>query len=118
MTENMRKKLRVRIFVAERNDGMVWMPYKALIGHTTRGRAIIGRPGAQVHCFEEFETKTNAVEAAKSRARIRIMEMFGHVEEAEIEWEVRHERGPELVAVTYEDASQAIGTEAVALEAA
>ena len=118
MTENMRKKLRVRIFVAERNGGMAWMPYKALIGHTTRGRAIIGRPGAQVHCFEVFETKMDAVAEMKRRASIRIMEMFGHVDEAEIEWEVRHERGPELIAVTYEDASHATATEAVATPAA
>lgn len=29
MTRNMPNKLRVRIFVEERNDGMVWVPYKS-----------------------------------------------------------------------------------------
>ncbi|MGH7233132.1 MAG: hypothetical protein ACREJU_17505 [Nitrospiraceae bacterium] len=118
MTENMHKKLRVRIYVAERNDGMVWVPYKTLIGHTIRGRAIIGRPWEQVHCFEEFETKTDAVEAAKRRAWIRLMELFGHVDEVETAWDVVHERGPELVAVTDEDAPQAIGAEVAATAAA
>ena len=112
MTRNMPNKLRVRIFVEERNDGMVWVPYKTLIGHRIRGRAIIGFPGEQVHRFEEFETKTDAVEAAKRRAWIRLMELFGDIDEVEIAWETRHERGPELVAVTHEDAREAVSTEA------
>jgi hypothetical protein len=118
MTRNMLKKLRGRIFVEERNDGMVWVPYKTLISHTIRGRAIIGFPGEQVHRFEEFETKTDAVEAAKRRAWIRLVELFGEIDEVEIAWEVVHERGPELVAVTDEDPLQAIGAEAVATAAA
>ena len=36
----------------------------------------------------------------KPRASIRTMELFGHVEKVEIEWKVRHERGPEPIAVT------------------
>ena len=117
MTRDMLKKARVRIFVEERNDGMVWVPYKTLIGHTI-SRAIIGFPGEQVHRLEEFETKTDAVEAAKRRAWIRLMELFGDIDEVEIAWEVVHERGPELVAVTDEDPLQAIGAEAVATAAA
>jgi hypothetical protein len=58
MTQNMPKKIRVRIFVEERSGGMVWVPYKTLIGHAIKGRTIIGRLGEQVHCFEELETKT------------------------------------------------------------
>jgi hypothetical protein len=111
MTQNMHRKRRVRIFVEERNDGMVWVPYKTLIGYTIRNRPIIGRLWEQVYCAEEFASKAEAVAEAKRLAEIRIMEMFGHVDEAEIEWEVRHERGPELVAVTHEDASQATAPE-------
>jgi hypothetical protein len=118
MTRNMPKKIRVRIFVEERNDGMVWVPYKTLIGHTIKGRSIISRQGEQVHCFEEFETKTEAVEAAKRRAWIRLMELFGDVDEVETAWEVVHERGPELVVDTDAKAFQAIGAEAVATAAA
>ena len=50
-----------------------------------------------MHCFEEFETKAEAVEAAKRLAWIRLMELFGDVDEVETAWEVVHERGPELV---------------------
>lgn len=115
MTRNMPAKIRVRIFVEERNGGMVWVPYKTLIGHTIKGRTIIGRLGEQVHCFEEFETKTEAVEVAKRLAWIRLMEWFGDVDELEIEWEVVHERGPELVVHTDADAFQ---TQAVVTAAA
>jgi hypothetical protein len=118
MTRNMPKKIRVRIFVEERNDGMVWVPYKTLIGHTIKGRSIISRQGEQVHCFEEFETKTEAVEAAKRRAWIRLMELFGDVDEVETAWEVVHECGPQLVVDTDAEAFQAIGAEAVATAAA
>lgn len=118
MTRNMPKKIRVRIFVEERNDGMVWVPYKTLIGHTIRGREIIGRLGEQVHCFEEFETQAEAVEAAKRLAWIRLMELFGDVDEVETAWEVVHERGPQLVVDTDAEAFQAIGAEAVATAAA
>jgi hypothetical protein len=44
---------------------------------------------------------------AKRLARIRLMEWFGDVDELEIEWEVVHERGPELVVHTDLDAFQA-----------
>ncbi|HJU05303.1 MAG TPA: hypothetical protein VJ692_09110 [Nitrospiraceae bacterium] len=112
MTRNMHRKLRVRIFVAERNEGMVWVPYKTLI------RPNGSRIGEPVYCVEEFASKTEAVEEAERRAWIRILERVGHVEEAEIAWEVIHERGPELVGVAYEDASEAVVTEAVATAAA
>jgi hypothetical protein len=97
---------------------MVWVPYKTLIGHTIKGRSIISRQGEQVHCFEEFETKTEAVEAAKRRAWIRLMELFGDVDEVETAWEVVHECGPQLVVDTDAEAFQAIGAEAVATAAA
>lgn len=113
MTRNMPTKLRVRIFVAEQHNGTVWVPYKTLIGHTIIGRALIGYPWLQLHCFEEFETKTEAIEAAKFRAWIRLMELFDHVDEIETVWEVIHERGPELVAITAENAPEAIEAEAV-----
>jgi hypothetical protein len=118
MTRNMPKKIRVRIFVEERNDGMVWVPYKTLIGHTISGRAISGCLGEQVHCFEEFETKTEAVETAKRLAWIRLMELFGDVDELATAWEVVHEHGPELVVDTDAETFQAIGAEAVATAAA
>jgi hypothetical protein len=111
MTRNRHRKRRVRIFVEERNDGMVWVPYKTLIGYTIRNRPIIGRLWEQVYCAEEFASKAEAVAEAKRLAEIRIMELFGYVEEAENVWEVVHERGPELVMAKHEDASQAIGTE-------
>jgi hypothetical protein len=114
MTRNMPKKIRVRIFVEERNDGMVWVPYKTLIGHTIRSRAIIGCQEEQVHCFEEFKTKTEAVEAAKRLAWIRLMELFGDIDEVETAWDVVHERGPKLVVDTDAEVFQAIGAEAVA----
>jgi hypothetical protein len=84
------------MFVEERNDGMVWVPYKTLIGHTGRGREIISRLGEQVHCFEEFETKAEAVEVAKRLAWIRLRDLFGDVDEVETAWEVVHERVPNL----------------------
>jgi hypothetical protein len=114
MTRNMPKKIRVRILAEERNDGMVWVPYKTVIGHTISGRAIIGPLGEQVHCFEEFETKAAAVEAAKRLAWIRLMELFGDIDEVETAWEVVHERGPKLVVDTDAEVFQAIGAEPVA----
>jgi hypothetical protein len=111
MTRNMPEKLRVRIFVAEGNNGLVWVPYKTLIGQAIIGRALIGHPWVQMHCSEEFETKTDAVEAAKRRAWIRLTDLFGPVDEIETVWEVIHERGPELVAFTVEDAPETIKAE-------
>ena len=45
------------------------------------------------------------------------MELFGHVEDADTEWEVIHERSPELGEVRYE-ASHAMVTGVVATTAA
>ena len=117
MTPNLHEKLRVRISIEERNDGMVWVPYKTLIGYTIRSRPAIGRLWEQIYGSEEFASKTDAVEKARGEAEVRIMELFGHVEEADTQWEVIHERGPERVEVTYE-ASKAILTEAVTTTAA
>ena len=117
MTPNLHGKLRVRIFVEEWNDGMVWVPYKTLIGYRIRNRPIIGRLWETIYASDEFASKTDAVEKAKNEAGVRIMELFGHVKDADTEWEVIHERGPERVEVTYE-ASKAMVTEAVATTAA
>jgi hypothetical protein len=118
MTPNMDRKLRVRIFIEERNDGMVWVPYKTLIGYNITNRPTFGRLWKPVYCVEEFASKMDALEEAMRRGRIRILELFGHVEEAEIAWEVIHERGPKRIAVTYEGALEAIETKAVVTAAA
>ena len=117
MTPYVQKKLRIRIFVEERNRGMVWVPYKTLIGYRIRNRPIIGRLWETIYASDEFASKTEAVEKAKGEAGVRIMELFGHVKDADTEWEVIHECGPKRVEVTYE-ASEAIVTGAVATTAA
>ena len=117
MIPNVQKKLRVRIFIGERNRGMVWVPYKTLIGYTIRNRPIIGRLWETIYASDEFASKTEAIEKAKGEAGVRIMELFGHVNGADTEWEVIHECGPERVEVTYE-ASEATVTGSVATTAA
>ena len=84
MTPNLHGKLRVRIFVEEWNDGMVWVPYKTLIGYRIRNRPIIGRLWETIYASDEFASKTEAVEKAKNEAGVRIMELFGHVKDADI----------------------------------
>jgi len=119
MTPNTHRKLRVRIFIEERHDGMGWVPYKTLIGYNIMSSPTFGRLWEPVYCVKECASKAEALEAATRRAWIRILEVFGHVEEAETAWEVIHERGPEIVGVAcYEDALEAIETEAVATAAA
>src|SRR5690242_5368638 len=108
MTPSVDEKVRVRLFVEERNEGMVCVPYKTLIGYTMRNRPIIGRLSEQISGSEEIASKAAAVEKAGGESESRIMELFGHVEEADTEWEVIHESASELVEVTYE-ASKAMG---------
>jgi hypothetical protein len=117
-SKNKHRKLRVRIFVEERNEGMDWVPYKTLIGYNVANRPILGRLWEAVYCVKEFASKAEALEEAIRLAWIRILELFGHVEEAETAWEVIHERGPERIGVTYKDVSETMVTGAVATAAA
>ncbi|WP_447980765.1 hypothetical protein [Candidatus Nitrospira bockiana] len=103
MAKSNDSKVRVRIFVEERSHGTVWVPYKTLIGYTMRNRPIIGRLWEQEYCVDEFGSKVEAVGEAKRRARSRIMELLGHTDVADTEWDVIHERGPDRIAVTYEE---------------
>jgi hypothetical protein len=100
-------RLQVRTFVDERNDGMVWVPYKTLIGYNIPNRPIIGRLWEDMSCIEEFASKDEAVKEAKRQAWVRILELFGHVEQAEVEWEVIHNRHHTFVKLTHEDTREA-----------
>ena len=59
-----------------------------------------------MYCIEEFGSKAEAVKEAKRRAWIRILELFGYVEQADIEWQVLHKRHHTFVMLTHEDASE------------
>jgi hypothetical protein len=120
MKRHIPKKIRIRVFVEERNHGMVWVPYKTLIGYTLPNRPIIGRLWEQLYGSDELPSRTEAIEKARRQACVRILELFGPVENANLEWEVIHERGPNLVAIANENGSVEsveIGTEAVAVGA-
>ena len=120
MKRHIPKKIRIRVFVEERNHGTVWVPYKTLIGYTIPNRPIIGRLWEQLYGSDELPSRTEAIEEARRQAWIRIFELFGPVENTNLEWEVIHERGPNLVAITNENGSVEsveIGTEAVAVGA-
>jgi hypothetical protein len=106
-------RLQVRTFVDERNDGMVWVPYKTLIGYNIPNRPIIGRLWEDMSCIEEFASKDEAVKEAKRQAWVRILELFGHVEQAEVEWEVIHNRHHTFVKLTHEDTREALEAEPV-----
>jgi len=88
----MGEKVHIRITLKDRNQGRAWVPYETLIGHTIRNRPIIGRLWQHVACTEEFASKGEAIAEATRRARMRILELFGHVEESDMEWEVIHDR--------------------------
>ena len=118
MTSNKHRKFRVRMFVEERNGGMDWVPYKTLIGYNVANRPILGRLCEAVYCVKEFASKAEALEEAIRLAWIKILELFGHVEEAETAWEVIHERGPERIGVTYHNVSETRVTGALATVAA
>jgi hypothetical protein len=118
MTRHIPKKIRVRIFVEERNLGRVWVPYKTLIGYTIPNRPILGRLWEQLYGFEEFPSRTEAIEAARRRAWVKILELFGHVDNTIVEWEVIHEHGPCLVAMTDEKRPADISDRAVTVGAA
>jgi hypothetical protein len=64
MRPNSHRKLRVRIFVEERNGGMDWVPYKTLIGYNVANRPILGRLWEAVYCVKEFASKAEALEEA------------------------------------------------------
>ena len=81
-------KLNVRIFVEERNGEMAWVPYKTLIAYTIKSRPMISCLWEPIYCRQEFASKTEAIEDAKRQAWIRIMELFGHFEEADIQWDM------------------------------
>jgi hypothetical protein len=97
---------------------MDWVPYKTLIGYNVANRPTLGRLWEAVYCVKEFASKAEALEQAISLAGIRILELFGHVEEAENAWEVIHERGPEKIGATYKDVSETLVTGTVATAAA
>ena len=115
MKRHIPQKLRIRVFVEERSHGTVWVPYKTLIGYTIPNRPIIGRVWEQLYGCEEFSTRIEAVEQAERQARIRIFELFGPQENTSLEWEVIHERGPNVVAIGYENGSPELGAGAVAV---
>jgi hypothetical protein len=114
MKRHIPKRIRIRVFVEERNFGKVWVPYKTLIGYTIPNRPILGRLWEQLYGFDEFPSRTEAVEQARRQAWIRILELFGPVENTTLEWEVIHERGPNLVAIFDENGSSEIRGRGVA----
>ena len=117
MKRYIHKRILIRIFVEERKLGKVWVPYKTLIGYTIPNRPILGRLWEQLYGFDEFPSRPEAIEAARRRAWIRVLELFGPVENTILEWEVIHEHGPCLVAITDENGSSDISGRAVAVGA-
>jgi hypothetical protein len=61
MAPNRHRKLRVRIFVEERNEGMDWVPYKTLIGYNVANRPTLGRLWEAVYYVKEFASKAEAL---------------------------------------------------------
>jgi hypothetical protein len=96
MPPNVHGKLRIHIFVEERNDGMVWVPYKTLVGYGVETRVIIGSRGEQLYTDQEYSSRQAAVDAAKGRASEIIHAKFG--EDREIRWDVVEE-GKEVPAL-------------------
>ena len=88
------KRITCQIFVEERNDGTVWVPYKTLIGHGIGNRVIIGSRGELFYMNQEFSGRDAAVGAAKERAWETIRSKFGDAEPADIDWDIVHEGVP------------------------
>ncbi|MGD9727197.1 MAG: hypothetical protein AB7V39_12505 [Nitrospiraceae bacterium] len=70
------------------------MPYKTLIGYRLGNRVFIRSYGEQLYCDDEFASKDDAINRAKTNALDIVKVKFRNVDENDIHWDVREERAP------------------------
>ena len=89
-----KRTITCQIFVENRDDGAVWVPYRTLIGYQIGNRVLISSHGEQIYSDEEFSKKDEAINRAKTNAWETVRSKFHGVGEADIHWNIREERAP------------------------
>ncbi|MGE0276013.1 MAG: hypothetical protein AB7G68_11200 [Nitrospiraceae bacterium] len=89
-----RRAITCQIFIEERDNGAIWVPYKTLIGYRLGNRVFIRSYGEQLYCDDEFASKDDAINRAKTNALDIVKVKFRNVDENDIHWDVREERAP------------------------
>ena len=94
-----RKRIRCQIFLEERNNGTLWVPYKTLIGYGARHRVMHGGRGEHLYTWQEFANRSVAIDQAKRRALNTIHAKFTGVQAEDIEWNIVQESAAGLITV-------------------
>ena len=89
-----RRLVTCQIFIEERDGGSVWVPYKTLIGYRLGNRVFIRSYGEQLYCDQEFASKDEAIDQAKTNAWETVRLKFHCVDKEDIDWDVRQESAP------------------------
>ena len=89
-----RRLVTCQIFIEERDGGAVWVPYKTLIGYRLGNRVFIRSYGEQLYSDQEFASKDEAIDQAKTNAWETVRLKFHGVDKEDIDWDVRQESAP------------------------